>query len=83
MASAMNFDQGVFKSLDANTGGTLELFDKYIDTIELIFELAFCKSDGTLYALTDKEQKAMLLLRGGNDTRDLFQHVGYVTKEDD
>ena len=45
MASAMNFDPGVFKSLDANPGGPLELFDKYIDKIELIFELAFRKSD--------------------------------------
>ena len=25
----------------------------------------------------------MLLLSGGNDIRDLFQHVGYVTKDDD
>ena len=57
MASAMNFDPGVFKSLDANPGGTLELFDQYIDTIELIFELAFRKSDGTPYAPTDKEKR--------------------------
>ena len=46
-----------FKSLDANPGGTLELFDKYIHTIELIFKLAFRKSDGTPFALTDEEKK--------------------------
>ena len=57
MASVINFDSGVFKSLDANPGGILELFDKYMDTIELIFELAFRKSDGTPYAPTDKKKK--------------------------
>ena len=58
MASARNFHPGVFKSLDANPGGTLELFDKYIDTIKLIFKIAFHKSDGTTYAPTDKEKKS-------------------------
>ena len=57
MASAMNFDPGVFKSLDTNPGGTLKLSDKYIDRIELIFGLAFRKSDGTPYAPTNKEKK--------------------------
>ena len=53
----MNFDPGVFKSLGTNPGGTLELLDKHIHTIELIFELAFRKSDGIPYAPTDKEKK--------------------------
>ena len=74
----MNFDPGCFKSLDANPGGTLELFDKYTERMSLIYELAFRKSDGTPYEPTDKEKKAMLLFRGGDDMRDLFQHVGKV-----
>ena len=45
--AGLNFDPGTFKALDANPGGTLELFDRYIETMELIFELAFRKSDGT------------------------------------
>ena len=81
--AALNFDPGTFKALDANPGGTLELFNKYIETMELIFELAFRKADGTPYAPNDKEKKAMLLLRGGADMRDLFQHVGNVSQDDD
>ena len=78
----MNFDPGCFKSLDANPGGTLELFDKYTERMSLIYELAFRKSDGTPYEPTDKEKKAMLLFRGGDDMRDLFQHVGKVKDTD-
>ena len=56
MASAMNFNSDVFKSLDKNPGGTVELYDKYIDTIELIFKIAFCKSDAPLPHAPDKEK---------------------------
>ena len=71
-------------SLDpgTNPGGTLELFDKYVLHIKLIFELAFRKADGTPYAPSDKEKKAMLLFRGGDDMKDLFEHVGAVTDTD-
>ena len=67
--STMSFslDPGTFKALDANPGGTLELFDKYVQRIKLIFELAFRKADRTPYAPSDKEKKAMLLFRGGDD----------------
>ena len=78
----MNFDPGLFKSIDANPGGTLELFEKYIERMALIYELAFRKADGTPYEPSDKEKKAMLLFRGGDDMKDLFQHVGGVTDTD-
>ena len=45
----MNFDPGLFKSIDANPCGTLELFEKYIERMALIYELAFRKADGTPY----------------------------------
>jgi len=79
---AFNLDPGVFKALDANPGGTLELFTKYVERIMLVFDLAFRKADGTPYDPTEKEKKAMLLFRGGDDMKDLFQHVGDVTTED-
>ena len=63
---SLNFDPRTFKSLDANPGGTLELLSKYVDWIKLIFDLAFRKADGT-YTPSDKEKKAMLLFRGGDD----------------
>ena len=78
----MNFDPGVFKCLDANPGGTLELFNKYTERMSLMFELAFRKADGTPYEPSDKEKKAMLLFRGGDDMKDLFQHVGAVETKD-
>ena len=78
----MNFDPGVFKSLGVNPGGTLELFDKYIDTIELIFELAFRKSDGTSYAPTDKEKSNVTSKRRQLHER-LISACWLCTKEDD
>ena len=41
----MNFDTEQFKSLDTNPGGTLEAFNKYVDRIKLIFNLAFRKTE--------------------------------------
>ena len=78
----MNFDPGIFKCLDANTSGTLELFKKYTKRMTLVFELAYCKADGTPYEPSNKEKKAMLLFRDGDDMKDLFQHVGAVEKKD-
>ena len=78
----MNFDPGQFKVLDTNPGGTLESFNKYVDRMKLIFDLAFRKSDGTPYDPTDKEKKSMLLFRGGDDMKDLFEHVGKVETAD-
>ena len=80
--SSLSLDQATFKALDANPEGTLELFDKYIQHIKLIFELAFLKGDGTHYEPSDKEKKVMLLFRGGDDMKDLFEHVGAVTDTD-
>ena len=79
---SFSLDPGTFKALDANPGGKLELFDKYVQHIKLIFELAFQKANGTPYAPSDKEKKAMLLFRGGDDMKDLFEHVGAVTDID-
>ena len=45
-------------------------------------EHAFRNADGTLYEPSDKEKKAMLLFWGGDDMKDIFEHVGYVTKTD-
>ena len=79
--ASLRLDPGTFKALDANPGGTLELFNKYVDSIKLVFDLAFLKADGTPYQPTDGE-KAMLLFRGRDDLKDLFQRVGGVLEED-
>jgi len=80
--ASLNLDPGEFRALDANPGGTLERFTKYVERVELIFDLAFRKSDGTPYEPTETEKKAMLLFRGGDDMQDLFKYVGKVTNTD-
>ena len=82
MMASLRLDPGTFKALDANPGGTLEVFNKYVDRIKLVFDLAFLKADGTPYQPTDREKKAILLFRDGDDIKDLFQHVGGVLEED-
>ena len=77
--ASLNLDPGTFKALDASPGGTLESFNKYVDHIKLIFDLAFCKADETTYQPTDREKKAMLPFCGGDDMKDLLQHVGWCT----
>ena len=71
-----------FRSIDANPGGTLQLFLKYTERIELMFELVFRKQDGTALTPTDREKKALLLFKGGDDMKNLFQYVGKVEDTD-
>ena len=79
---AASLDLEVFKALDANPGGTLQKFNHYTERIELLFELVFRKADGTGYSPTDREKKAMLLFKGGDDMRNIFRHVGKVLDTD-
>ena len=71
-----------FKAVDANPGGTLKRFDEYIDQMQLLFELAFRKADGTASEPTEREKKALTRLKGGADMKTLFEHVGEVVAED-
>ena len=71
-----------FKSIDTDPGGTLKRFKDYVEEMNLLFQLVFRKSDGTAFTPTDAEKKAMLLLKGGHDMKNLFQHVGNVSEKD-
>ena len=71
-----------FQALDANPGGTLQRFNDYVERLELLFQLVFRKGDGTAYTPSAAEKKALLLFKGGNDMKNLFQHVGKVTNDD-
>ena len=71
-----------FKALDADPGGTLQRFDDYIEEMKLLFTLTFRKADGTAYAPSEDEKKAMTLLKGGKDMRVLFNHVPNVLATD-
>ena len=50
--------------------------------MELLFQLVCRKADGTPYKPSDAEKKAMLLFKGGEDKKTLFQHVGEVLDTD-
>ena len=50
--------------------------------MKLLFSLVFRKSDGTAYAPTDGEMKAMTLLKGGKHMHTMFEHVGDVREAD-
>ena len=76
------FNVDSFRSLDTNPGGTLQRFQAYTERMEILFQLVFCKADGTPYKPLDAEKKAMLLFKGGEDMKTLFQHVGKVFDTD-
>ena len=71
-----------FKSLDTDPGGTLKRFTEYVDQMKLLFQLVFRKADGTSYEPTDHEKKALMILKGGRDMKNLFEHVGMVVDTD-
>ena len=54
----------------------------YTEKMELLFQLVIHKADGTPYKPSDAEKKAMLIFKGGEDMKTLFQHVGKVLDTD-
>ena len=78
----MNTNIEPFQTIDANPGGTLQRFNRYIERMKLFFDLVFRKPDGTAYTPTDKEKKSMTVFRGGDDMTNLFEHVGKVQDGD-
>ena len=78
----MNLNIEPFKTLDADPGGTLQRLNKYVDRMKLLFDLVFRKNDGSAYDPSEKEKKAMMVFRGGEDMANLFQHVGKVLDAD-
>ena len=71
-----------FVSSDADPGGTLSRFTRYVERMKQLFQLVFRKAEGSPYSPSDAEKKAMLLFRGGDDMQNLFDHVGKVVKAD-
>ena len=71
-----------FKTIEANPGATLKVFGRYVERIKLMNQLIFRKADGTPYNPSDLEKKAMLLFKGGDDMKNLFEYVGKVEDED-
>ena len=80
MAFALHIEP--FVASDADPGGTLSRFTRYVERMKQLFQLVFRKADGSPYTPSDAEKKAMLLFRGGDDMQSLFDHVGKVTEAD-
>ena len=80
MNSVINISS--FKSIDTDPGGTLKRFKAYVEEMNLLFQLIFRKSSRTAFTPTDAEKKAMMLLKGGHDMKNLFQNVGNVSEKD-
>ena len=80
MAFALHIEP--FLSSDADPGGTLSRFTRYVERMQQLFQLVFRKGDGSPYSPSDAEKKAMLLFRGGDDMQNLFDHVGKVVEGD-
>ena len=80
MAFALHIES--FVSSDADPGGTLSRFTRYVERMKQLFQLVFRKADGSPYSPSDAERKAMLLFKGGDDMQSLFDHDGKVTDSD-
>ena len=78
----MNIDIPAFHATDSNPGATLKTFNEYVDEMKLLFSLMFRKADGSPYSPSDTEKRALVLLKGGKDMRNLFTHVGKVEYTD-
>ena len=77
-----NLSIETFKTIEANPGATMKVFERYVERIKLMNQLVFRKADGTPYDPSDGEKKAMLLFKGGDDMKNLFEYVGRVEDSD-
>ena len=75
---------GPFKAKDAEPEATLELFNDYLETMQMVFRLSrrIHPVTGAKIDFDDDEKKDMLKVEGGNDMKDLFKHVGKVLAGD-
>ena len=80
MALALHIEP--FVASDADPGGTLSRFTRYVERMKQLFQLVFRKADGSPYSPSNAEKKAMLLFRGGDDMQSLFDYVGKVVDAD-
>ena len=78
--SSLNIE--TFRTVEANPGATLKGFERYVERIKLMNQLVIRKADGTPYEPTDAEKKAILLFKGGDDMKSLFEFVGKIEDGD-
>ena len=85
MAGAgFQFSPGTFKTKDADPEGTLELFERYCESMTRAFRLnrRTDPTTGARVEFDDTDKKDIIQLEGGLDMQDLFKHVGKVLDAD-
>ena len=75
---------GPFKGKDAEPEETLERFNDYMKTMDMVFSLSkrINPATGTEIEWSDIQKKNILQVEGGPEMRDLFEHVGKVESTD-
>ena len=78
------FSPGAFKTKDADPEGTLELFERYCESMTRTFRLnrRTDPTTGARVEFDDTDKKDIMQLEGGLDMQDLFKHVGKVLDAD-
>ena len=84
MMAGHNVSPGVFKSKDAEPEATLELFEDYLKVMERVFRLSrrIHPTTGAKIAFDDAEKKDLIVVEGGEDMANLFEHTGKVLDTD-
>ena len=78
------FSPGAFRTKDADPEGTLEMFEKYCESMTRAFRLnrRTDPTTGLRVEFDDTDKKDIIQLEGGGDMQDLFKHVGKVLDAD-
>ena len=78
------FSPGAFRTKDADPEGTLELFERYCESMTGAFRLnrRTDPTTGARVEFDDTDKKTIIKLEGGLDMQDLFKHVGKVLDAD-
>ena len=82
--TGFQFSPGAFRTRDADPEGTLELFERYCESMSRAFRLnrRTNPTTGARVEFDDTDKKDIIQLEGGVDMQDLFKHVGKVLDED-
>ena len=72
------FSPGAFRTKNADPEGTLEMFEKYCESMTRAFRLnrRTDPTTGLRVEFDDTDKKDIIQLEGGGDMQDLFKHVG-------
>ena len=83
-ALGFQFSPGAFRTKDADPEGTLEMFERYCESMTRAFRLnrRTDPTTGARVEFDDTDKKDIIQLEGGLDMQDLFKHVGKVLDED-